>query len=127
MMGDSATAKQAEADVLKKLDDQTGKLSDDEAECSPTPKKRRLGFGKKVKDTKKANSIGKKGAKRKNTKQPAQKSKSKSNTFSEDLGSPARVASVLAQGHLPLPVLLIITYHLLPIHKTCCARLYERM
>lgn len=43
-MGDSATAKQAKAEILRKLDDQTGKSSNSEEECSPPPMKRRLGF-----------------------------------------------------------------------------------
>ena len=78
-MGDLATAKKAEADILQHLDDQTDDdVADDDR--SPPRKKRRFDFGK-AKDTKKAAKKAKKAS-------PKKKNK-KEKPFLVELGSPA--------------------------------------
>ena len=80
-MGDLATAKKAELDILQHLDTQTeDEVSQDvvDDDCSPPRKKRRFGFGKS-KDTKK-----------KKTKKISPKKKNKKEKpFVMELGSPA--------------------------------------
>ena len=106
-MGELATAKKAEVDILQHLED--GQTEDEvskdivDDDCSPPRKKRRFGFGKS-KDTKK------KAAKKTSPKKKNKKDK----PFVMELGSlaasPPHVGSSQAstsspkQGHQPLPL-----------------------